>query len=171
MEYINLWKVLEELYNDVSKKGVTIPRELMADLKSTKTLMNIYKVDKTTLNISTDIEVYLAKIESSLLFLAETDLGKECADEWLERIYEARKKEFKDRPTIPSRFVAEVPKSEHWIRLKTSGLIGDKALKVLLAKFNLSSKKQEDEYLLIYGKKQNVQDFIKEVSKKIGKKR
>lgn len=171
MGYVNLWKVLEELYNELSKTGVTIPRGLVDDLKSVKTLINIYKVDITALNVVTEIELYLEKIESNLLYLAESDLGKEYAEEWLKKIYEARKKGLNKRTTLPSRFVSGVPKNEHWIRIKTADLIDDQDLEVLLDKFKLSSKTQKDEYILIHGEEKNVQNFIKEVGKKIGKKR
>ena len=67
MDYIIVWKVLEELYNELLKTRITIPRELVKDLKSVKTLINIHKVDETTLNIATDIEFNLEKIESNLL--------------------------------------------------------------------------------------------------------
>ncbi len=63
-----------------------------------------------------------------------------------------------------------MPKNEHWIRIKTSGLIDDQELEVLLDKFNLSSKTQKDEYILVHGMKMNVQKFIKEIGKKIRKK-
>jgi len=170
MDYIIVWKVLEELYNELSKTRTTIPRELVEDLKSVKTLINIHKVDETTLNIATDIEFNLEKIESNLLFLAESDLGKECAEKWLKKIYEARKLGLIKKTTVPSRYISGVPKNEHWIRIKTSGLINDKELEVLLDKFNLSSKTQKDEYILVHGMKMDVQKFIKEIGKKIRKK-
>jgi len=170
MDYTNLWKVLEELYNELTKNRVTIPREFMDDLKSVKTLINIYKVDTSTVNVATEIELLLEKIESNLLYLAESDIGKEYAEKWLKKIYEARKKGLGTRTTLPSRFVTGVPKNEHWIRIKISDLIKDKDLDVLLDKFNLSSKIQKDEYLLVHGKEQNVKNFIKEIGKKIRKK-
>jgi hypothetical protein len=170
MDYTDLWKVLEELYNELTKKEVTVPQEFMNDLKSVKTLINIYKVDTTTLNVATEIELYLEKIESNLLYLAESDIGKEYAENWLKKIYEARKKGLSTKTTLPSRFVSGVPKNEHWIRIKTTDLIKDQDLEVLLDKFNLSSKIQKDEYLLIHGNEQNVKNFLKEVGKKIRKK-
>jgi hypothetical protein len=169
MDYLNLWQVLEELYNTLLKKGVTLPREIMDDLKSVKTLINIYKVDVTTLNVATEIEIYLEKIESNLLYLAESDIGKAYAEKWLKKIYEARRSEVEKRKTYQARFISGVPKNEHWIRIKTSDLMKDQDRKRLLDKFNLSSKPQNDEYVLIHGKEENIRKFIKEVGKKIKK--
>ena len=169
MDYLNLWQVLEELYNTLLKKGVTLPREIMDDLKSLKTLINIYKVDVTTLNVATEIEIYLEKIESNLLYLAESDIGKAYAEKWLEKIYEARRGEVEKRKTYQARFISGIPKNEHWIRMKTSDLMKDQDRKRLLDKFNLSSKPQNDEYILIHGKEENIRKFIKEVGKKIKK--
>ncbi len=42
MDYIILWKVLEELYNELSKTRTAIPRELVDELKSVKTLIYIH---------------------------------------------------------------------------------------------------------------------------------
>ena len=170
MDYLNLWQVLEELYNTLLKKGITLPREIMDDLKSVKTLINIYKVDVTILDVATEIEMYLEKIESNLLYLAESDLGKAYAEEWLEKIYEARRNRDVKRNTYQTKFISGVPKNEHWIRIKTADLMKEQDRKRLLAKFNLSSKPQKDEYILLHGKEENIRKFIKEVGKKIRKK-
>lgn len=171
MDYTKLWKVLEALYNELIKRGVILPREFMDDLKSAKTLINIYKVDTSTVNVATEIEVYLEKIESTLLYLAESDIGKEYAEKWLQRVYEARREGLTTKTTRPSKFVAGVPKNEHWIRIKTSDLISNQELEALLEKYKLSSKSQKDEYRLIHGSEKNVQNFLKEIGKKIRKKR
>lgn len=171
MNYEYLWKVLEELIVEFTKKGFTIPRELVDNLKSAKTLISIYNVEPTSLDVATEIELYLENVESNLLYLAESDIGKEYADECLRRVYEARGKGLSDKVMTPSRFVSGVPKGEHWIRIKASGLINDRVVGKLLEKHSLSSKPQENGYLLVHGKEEDVKAFIKEVSEKLGKRR
>jgi len=171
MNYEYLWKTLEELIGELTRNGVTVPRELVDDLKSAKTLINIHKVDPTVLDIATEIELYLGKIESNLLYLAELDVGKEYADECLRRIYDARRRGMGEQVAVTPRFVSGVPKGEYWIRIKASDLISEGDLGELLEKLNLSSKPQRNGYLLIHGKEENVKALIKEVGEKIGKRK
>ena len=171
MNYEYLWRVLEELMVEFAKKGVVVPKELMDDLKSAKTLISIHRTEPSALEIATEIELYLEKVESNLMYLAESDVGKEYADRCLKKIDEARKEGLGEKTAVVSRFVSGVPKGEHWIRIAASDLISDRAMDKLLKELSLSSKPQDDGYLLIYGKDENLKTFIKEVSKRIGKRR
>jgi len=171
MNYEYLWKALEGLIVELTNKGITIPQELVDDLKSAKTLISIHKAEPMALDIATEIELYIEKVESNLLYLAESDIGKEYADECLRRIHDARRKGLSEKPKVTSRFVSGVPKGEYWIRIEASDLISNREIDKLLAKLNLSSKLQENGYILVYGKEENVKAFIKEVGEKILKKK
>lgn len=171
MNYEHLWKVLEELFVELMKKGVAVPEELLDDLKSAKTLITIYNTDPTALEAATQIEMYLNNVESNLLYLTESDLGKKYADKYLERIYEARQKGLGEKVTVPSKFVSGVRKDEHWIRIDISDLVNGREIDKLLKKLSLSSKPQEDGYMLVHGKEENVKAFVKEISEIIKKKR
>ncbi len=167
MNYEHLWRVLEDLFVELTNKGVTVPEELLNDLKSAKTLITIYNAEPTALEAATQIEMYLDNVESNLLYLAESNLGKEYANNLLTKINEARQKGLEEKVPVPSKFVPGVQKSEHWIRIDISDLISGKELDSLLKRLNLSSKPQEDGYLLIHGKEENVKAFVKEISEKI----
>ena len=171
MNYEYLWTVLEELIVELRGKGVVIPPELVNDLKSAQTFINIYRSEPTALEIATEIELYLEKVEANLLYLAESDVGDEYAQNCLRRVSEARMRGLQEKVTAKPRIVLGVPKEEHWIRIKVSDLLGTKELKALIKKFQLSSKPQENDYLLIHGKKENVKALIKKIGNKIGKKK
>lgn len=171
MNYEYLWKVLEEIIVELNKKGVTVPQELVDDLRSSKTLINIHRTDPTILEIATEIELYFEKVESNLLYLAESDIGEEYANSCLKKIDEARKKGLIEKTTATSRFVSGVPKGKQWIRISISNLVSDKEMEGLLKELNLSSKPQDDGYLLIYGKDEDLKVFIRKLRKIIGKKR
>jgi len=168
MNYELLWKTIEELMVELADRGVTIPQDLMDDLKSAKTFISIYKTDPSALDVMTEVALYLDKIEPNLLYLAESEVGKKYASAWIKKISDARL-EKAETIIVPSKFVAEIPKGEHWIRIKTADIISDDNLRELLRNLNLSSKSQDDGYLLIYGKEENVKSFIREVGRKIGK--
>lgn len=168
MDYEYVWKILEELMLKLTEKKITFPQELIDDLKSAKTMMNIYRTDPTSLEITTNIEFYLEKIEADLLHIAETELGKKYADQYLKRIDDARTKDLGKRATVLPTFVSGIPKGDHWIRIDPKNLIDNKEVDKLLQKLDLSSKKQKDGYILVHGKEENVKAFLKEVNEIIG---
>ena len=167
MNYEYLWKALEVLMFELKKKRITVLPELMDDLKSAHTLIKIYSTDSTAIEVATDIERYLEKIEANLIYLARSDLGEEYGDDCLKRVHDARIKGLREEAKIPTTFVTGVPKGAHWIRFKISDLIDDKEVDTLLEKWGLVGSMQDDGYLLIHGKKENVKAFIREVSENI----
>ena len=92
MNYEHAWKVLEALVLDLKKKKVVVLPNLIDDLKSAQTLINIYKTEPTALEVASQIEMYLETLESNLLYLAGSDVGEDYANTWLRRLYEARMK-------------------------------------------------------------------------------
>ena len=171
MNYEHVWKVLEQLILDLRRNGVTITAELMDDLKSAQTYINIAKTDPTAFNILTDIELYLDKVESNLMYLAETDMGEAYATEWLRQVSEARATGLREAPQDKPKFVSGVPKGDHWVRLQVSDLIAEADVNPLIDRFNLSTIPQENGYLLVHGKSEDVKALLKEITAKITKKR
>jgi len=167
MNYEYLWKALEELIVELKKKRVTVIPELVDDLKSAQTLIKIYSTDSTAIEVATDIERYLEKIEANLIYLARSDVGEKYSDDCLKIVHEARMKGLREKAKVPTTFVSGVPKGAHWIRFKISDLIDDEEVDMLLEKLGLLSAMQEDGYLLIHGKEESVKAFIREVSEKI----
>lgn len=171
MNYEHLWKVLEELSTELTKKGITVPQELIDDLKSAKVYISIYKTNPTKLNLSEEIEIYMENVESNLLYLAESDVGKDYADKWLKKIYRARTEKVPEPTSVATGFVTAIPKGEHWIRINLSGLMDDKDVRELVKMLNLSSMPQENGYLLVHGKEECIKTFVKKIGEKIGKRK
>jgi hypothetical protein len=170
MNYEYVWKVLEQLILDLRRQGVTVPDELVDDLKSAQTYINIAKTDSTVLDIVTEIELYLEKVESNLIYLAEIDVSATYATECLKRISDARMKGLREIPPAKSSFVAGVPREDHWVRLRIKDLISDIEFNPLINQFQLTVKPQENGYLLIHGKQEDVKAFMKAVTQKVSKK-
>ena len=171
MNYEPAWKVLEALILDLKKKHIIVLPNLIDDLKSAQTLINIYKTEPTALEVATQIETYLETLESNLLYLAGSDVGEDYANTWLRRLYEARMQGGSEKPPGRTRFVSGVPKGEYWIRIQLSDLISDEEVDNLLEQRGLTSKAQANGYRLIYGKKESVTAFIKEVGEKLRRKK
>jgi hypothetical protein len=170
MNYEYMWKVLEQLVLDLRRQGVTVPDELVDDLKSAQTYINIAKTDPTALEIVAEIELYLEKVESNLIYLAETDISSAYATECLRRVSDARMKGLRQTAPVTSRYVAGVPREDHWVRLRTTDLISEDELTPLLAQFQVSVKPQDNGYLLIHGTQAAVKAFLKAVTQKVSKK-
>ena len=170
MNYEYLWKVLEELLVDLAKKGVVVPEEHLKDLRSAKTLVSIYNTNPDAHEIETQIESYLSSVESNLLYLAESELGKNYVDKFLEKVNKSRQKGLEEKAPTASKFVSGVRKGEDWVRIDIAGLIAHEELNGLLEKLTLTSKPQEDGYVLIHGKEENIRLLLKEISERIKKK-
>ena len=171
MEYEYVWTVLEAIIVELRKKRVTVLSELVDDLKSAQTLIKIHRTDSAALDIATEIERYLDRVEANLVYLARSDVGEAYADECIRRLHDARVKGLQATVTVPSTFVAGVPKGAHWIRLKASDLLDNTEVNALVDQLALSRTDQADGFLLIHGPEEKVKAFLKEVSAQIKEKR
>lgn len=167
MGYLAAWKVLEEMVADFRKKGVSIPTEVMSDLKSAKTLINILKADSSHTETSQKIEEYLLKVESHLISEGQKLFGAGYVQGWLKRLDEAFSKPFEEEAEA-MRFVPGFPREHNWIRVKPSAELSIEKLKALAEESNLSCKIQSDGCLLVYGEAENIKNFIKKMATKHG---
>ncbi len=171
MNYEHLWKILEALMVELAGKGVTIPEELVDDLKSARLYTLTYKTNLTEPNIIEELEIHLKKLESNLLYLAESEVGKDYADRWLNKIYETRMEEAAEIFPKARGLITGIPKGEHWIRISLLGLPQNVGLHELLKTLNLSTIPQENDCILVHGKEEDIKTFVKKISEKIGAKK
>jgi hypothetical protein len=169
LNYDPLWKVLDRLILDLRVKGETIPKDVVDDLKSAKTLMDVYKSDVSYADTVSRIEHYLRSIESQILYLAETDFGIEYAEKCLEKINEARKKGNEPSRVPASKFISGVPRGAHWVRIKTTEVIEPDEIKDLAENLNLSYKLQEEGFILVHGDEGKVKTLLKEIAERMKK--
>lgn len=168
MGYEEVWKILESMVIELRRKSVTIPREVMTNLHSAKTMIQILKADPTCTETMSKIEMYLENVESSLAFIAQKELGLEHVEQWMRRLEKAREKtpfEMEPKSTV-SRFVPGLPRNQHWIRVKPSEDAPREVIEKLAEQTGLSSKMQENGYLLVYGDKKLIKMFVKKMTEK-----
>ena len=82
MSYDEKWKVLDELLIELQKRGEKIPADVMKDLRSAKTIIQVLKADPSHLESSSRIDTYLRSVESYAILTAEK-LG--IAEKWLKK--------------------------------------------------------------------------------------
>lgn len=168
MDYDEVWKVLADFLTELQESGGTIPTEIMEDLRSAKTMIQILKADpKRTENLAR-IEAYLENVESHLVFAAQDKLGQKYVEKWMRKIVEAREKVIEEEEMkAPSRFVPGLPKGKHWVRIQISKDTPRKEIERLARETGLSRRMQQNGYVLVYGEDEKVRLFVKKMAEKL----
>lgn len=164
MGYLSLWKVLEEMITDFRKRGMSVPAEVINDLRSAKTLINVLKADPSNLNTRQRIEDHLLSVESYLISEGHKAFGTSYVEEWLKRLNEAGEEVSEGEESM--RFIPGVPRGCSWIRIKPLAEIPLKKLKALAEESHLSYKVQNDGYLLVYGEDEFLREFVRKMASK-----
>jgi hypothetical protein len=167
MGYSAAWKVLEEMITDFRKRGMIIPTEIMSDLRSAKTLINVLKADPSRVDTSQKVDEYLLNVESYLVSEGQKTFGTEYVEEWLKRLDEASKKMLEEEKE-ETKSVLSLPREHKWIRVKPSAEFPVEKLKTLAEESHLSYNVQNDGCLLVYGEDGRIKEFIKKMATKYG---
>ena len=165
MGYLAVWKVLEEMILEFRKRGITIPAEVMDNLKSARTMIKILKADPSRGETMQKIEEYLSNVESYLISEGQKNFGAEYVDKWLKKLDEASTR-FPDLEEEETRFVPGLPREQKWIRVKPSAELPIEKLELMAKELNLLCELQRDGYLLVYGEDECLKEFVKKMAKK-----
>jgi hypothetical protein len=164
LNYDYMWRTLEALMLELRAKGVPIPGWLIEDLRAAKTFISIRKADPSA--HITEAELYLEKVETALLQVAEEQLGKDAADSWLRRIEEARFREPEEDQKEGSRFIPGAPKDQPWVRIMIAEIISMEEAMAVAEGFGLSVKPQNGGFVLIYGPEESLRGFIRKLAER-----
>jgi hypothetical protein len=165
MTYEETWKVLSDLLVELRKRGETIPTDVVEDLRSAKTMIQVLKADPSYIENIPKIETFLGKVESHLVFLAQEKVGSSFVDKWMERLDRARRAVAKEREVAP-RFISGLPRGEHWVRVKVSKDTPRKDLERLAEEKNLSHKTRKNGYMLVSGDSEGIKSFVKTMAER-----
>jgi hypothetical protein len=147
------WKVLADLLIELQKRGEKIPTDVVSDLRSAKTMIQVLKADRTHIENVPKIDTYLRSVESYVIFTAE-------------KLKETQKVKPKEKPEVTSRFIPGVPKDKNWVRIQISEDTPARDVKKLVEAANLSYKMDENGHMLVYGNRENVKSFMKDMTEK-----
>jgi hypothetical protein len=164
LNYDALWKTLDALLIEVRRKGSTVAQDVVDDLKSARTLINIYAADPTSTDTLAQIEDYLRRVESSLLFLAEADHGTAYAEAIMARLGTARTLGDDPAPPEVPRFIPGITPGQHWVRIDTRDTIDRAALTALAADMGLTLTMQGAHHAVIRGDKATVTRLLQRVT-------
>jgi hypothetical protein len=166
MGYEEVWGVLADLLTELRKKDEAIPTYVMNDLRSAKTMIQVLKADPTHSENIPRIEAYLGNVEFHLISAAQEKFGAEYAERWMEKLEEARKQVYEGEKAA-QRFVSGIPRGKRWVRVQVSEDTPQKDIERLAEENRLSSKSQEDGYVLVYGKNENIKSFLKKMAERV----
>jgi len=169
--YLGMAKALDELMLELIGQGTDIPGNVADSLKSGRSLAGVALKGSCEGDTAARVMSTLESVEMNLLSLAESACGRDYAEKWQQKINDAMAIESSDQSCAPSatatRYNSGVPRGEYWIRVKESELAPvSNELEGLLDSFMLKALPQDDGYLMLYGKKENVSSFLKDIRDK-----
>jgi hypothetical protein len=163
MGHLAVWKVLEEMVIEFRKKGLPVSATVMNDLKSARTMIKIMNADASRGEITQKVDEYLGNVESFLVTEAQKEFAPEYIDAWLRRLEEANCETCAEVGE-ESRFIAGLPRNQKWIRVEPLANLPLEKLKQLAEESNLFCSIQENGRLLVYGKAEDIKEFVKKMT-------
>ena len=161
MRYEETWKVLADLITEIRKKGEVIPASVMNDLRSAKTMIQIFKADPSHVENIPRIETYLENVEVYLISVAQEKFGSEFVEHWMGKLGVARKRISGEEVKVVSRFVSGLPRGKCWVRVQVSEDTPQEDIENLAEENGLLHKMQENGFVLVYGEDESVKSFVK----------
>lgn len=163
MSYEEKWKILADFLIELQERGKKTPAEIMDDLRSANTIIQILKAGPTHTESISRIETYLRIVESYAIFTAEK-METETVEEWLKKLEDPIKVEKKEKREAVSRFILGIPRDKNWVRIQISEDIPREDMEKLVEESDLSYKMQKNGYMLVYGNGENIKIFVKKLA-------
>ena len=174
MGHSETWKILEEIIIELRKKGYNTPENVMRDLKSAKTMIRLVDAAKEGRGeIGPKIEQYMASVEAYVITEAQKCFPPERIDEWLSRLQDSSCDVCAGQPETEekegTRFIAGLPRDQKWLRITPISSLPAEKLKQLANETHLTVKPEKDTHLIIYGKAEDIKQFIKKMTEQASK--
>jgi hypothetical protein len=163
MSYERKWKLLADLLIELQEKGEKIPADVLNDLRSAKTMIQVLKADLTHIENISRIDTYLRTVEAYTIFTMEKK-GKENVEEWLKKLKGPERVETNEKGEKNTTLVIRVPRNKNWIRIQISEDIPREELKELVEEYGLSYRLDQNEHILVHGDKENIKSLVKRLA-------
>jgi hypothetical protein len=164
VSYEEKWKVLADLLIELQERGEKIPADVMNDLRSAKTMIQVLRADPTHIESLSRIDTYMRCVESYSIFTAEK-YGTELVEEWLKKLKETKEVRGKEKK-IASRFISGVPRDKNWVRIEISKDTPPEEIKKLADESDVSYRMQENGYIFVYGNEEDIKSFMKKMTER-----
>jgi hypothetical protein len=169
--YSEKWKVLENMMVDLRKRGVSVSPEIVNDLRSAKLMMKIVDSEGSKGDATQKLEECLGSVESYLVTEAEKILSTKIVDDWLRRLDESAVQTCEVKPAAENKFITGVPRDQKWLRIEPMPSLPAERVQEIAKENRLSTTKQSDGRLVVYGQQGDLQAFLKKMADEAAKKR
>jgi len=171
MSHIAKSRILEEIIIALRKKDQIIPENVMKDLKSARTMMTITATKSDLEETEPKIDNYLKKAEAYLIIEADKHLPPEKVQNWLTQLDISSCEQCvpKAQTKPESRFIAGVPRDQKWVRVTPIEGMPVEKLQQMATEIKLSFREEKDGHLIVYGQPEDIQAFIKKMTKQASK--
>ena len=159
MSYERKWKLLADLLTKLQERGKKIPVDVLNDLRSAKTMIQVLKADPTQIESISRIDTYLRTVEAYTIFTMEKQ-GKGNVEEWLKKLKEPERWETNEKGEKNSTFVTSVPRNKNWMRIQISEDIPKEEMKKLVEENGLSYRLEKNGHILVHGDKKNIKLLV-----------
>ncbi len=163
------WKILEDLLIELKKKGVAIPANVINDLRSAKSMINLgCTEDAHGGDVILKAEEYSANVEAFLVEEAQKVLGAEQTNQWLKRLEEANFGVC-EQPKKEDNFITGVPRDQKWVRVEPTSNVPAERIEQIAKEQNLQVKLQSDGRLVVFGQSDDIKAFVKAMAQATAK--
>jgi hypothetical protein len=164
------WKLLEDMLIAIKKRNVTVPANVMEDLRAAKSMIKLACVEgKGSGEAIQKAEELTANVEAYLINEVQTIFGPDLADQWLRRLEEANA-ETCDEPKSDDQFVTGVPRDQKWVRVEPIDTLSTERIQQIAKEQNLTVNSQKDGRLVVFGKPESIKAFLKKMTAEATKK-
>ena len=165
------WKTLEDMMIELKKKGITIPENIMEDLRSAKSMIKLACTQGSHGDEVMKTEEYMANVEAYLVNEGQKAFGSEHVNDWLRVLEEASAcGEVCEHPAQrETQFVTGVPRDQKWVRVEPTEKLSTERIQQLAKEYTLQFNLQNDGRLLVYGKPANLKAFVKQMTEETKK--
>jgi hypothetical protein len=157
------WKLLEDMLIELKKKGVSIPSNVMEDLRAAKSMIKFSCMENSHGEAIQKAEEYTTNVEAYLINEAQKTFGSETADQWLRRLEEANA-EICEEKTKESKFVTGVPRDQKWVRVEPIENLPTERIQQIAKEQNLMVNPQKDGRLVVFGQPEAIKIFLKKMT-------
>jgi hypothetical protein len=162
------WKLLEDIMLELKKKGLSIPSNVMEDLRAAKSMIKLSCMQDSRGEAIQKAEEYTANVEAFLVTEGQKILGSEIVDQWL-RLLEEANADVCEEKTEENKFVTGVPRDQKWVRVEPIKNLSTERIQQIAKEQNLTVNQQNDGRLVVFGQPEAIKDFLKKVTTEVVK--
>ncbi|MCD6503812.1 DUF2096 family protein [Candidatus Bathyarchaeota archaeon] len=163
MTYKERWKILEELLKHLSSKGEAVPKGLLKDLRSAKTLIQIHRVKPDDPETIRKIEEYLDNVEFQLIAKIQSLEGEESAKRWMMKLEKARIS-LESKEEEVSEPLYGVPRGKKWVRISLDENLNEEKVVKAARDLGLEFRVEDEKRVTVFGEEEKIKMFIKKMT-------